>query len=135
MVSSRITSFFAYWITTETSALVVSFFRYKSLFEEGKKRTESLRISPVYSIFDARYIKKTLSKDLNRERERERERDTLGRGNIFPHSIKFHPIFPLITTTAKRGWPQSRKSSQSYKSQLEYVSNRNYIFFIRLLFG
>ena len=75
MVSSRITSFFAYWITTETSALVVSFFRYKSLFEEGKKRTESLRISPVYSIFDARYIKKTLSKDLNRERERERERE------------------------------------------------------------
>ena len=108
-----------------------------SLQKPFRGRKKAYRVTENFAgLFDFRcsiYKKNSFQKLEQRERERERERDTLGRGNIFPHSIKFHPIFPLITTTAKRGWPQSRKSSQSYKSQLEYVSNRNYIFFIRLI--
>lgn len=128
MVSSRITSLDHYGEFRPSRFIF-------SLQKPFRGRKKAYRVTENFAVFDFRcsIYKKTLSKDLNRERER--EKDTLGRGNIFPHSIKFHPIFPLITTTAKRGWPQSRKSSQSYKSQLEYVSNRNYIFFIRLLFG
>lgn len=105
-----------YWIA-ENFAVAFDFF--------GTKAFPGRREFPRVFDFDAAsFVIKTFPKtwrEESSEREErggEKKKNSLHRGNIFPHSIKFHPIFPLITRTRKRENDCNRCKS----SLLAYVS-------------